>query len=114
METKKLHSLIPLADFKAITGIDDRDDALCRYCLITSTYTIEEYCHREILKKKRVEFLEFTEDFVFPLKDYPVRTVLAVAERRVRDLPSLSWSLEWNRIPLILTVSILLTLAIAK
>jgi hypothetical protein len=78
METKKLHTLIPLADFKAITGIDDRDDALCRYCLMTSTYTIEEYCHREILKKKQVEFLEFSGDSVFPLRDYPVRTVLSV------------------------------------
>jgi hypothetical protein len=37
-----LHTLIPLADFKAILGIDDREDALSRYCLITATFTIEQ------------------------------------------------------------------------
>ncbi|GHV77508.1 hypothetical protein AGMMS49942_23290 [Spirochaetia bacterium] len=73
-----LHSLLPLAEFKAINGVDDWDDALCRYCLITSTYSIEQYCHRRILKKKRVEFTEFTGDYVFPLHEYPVREILAV------------------------------------
>jgi hypothetical protein len=63
-----LHTLIPLADFKAILGIDDREDcldfasmrnqsyeflqgknsatlfqppSLAAFCLITATYTIE-------------------------------------------------------------------------
>jgi hypothetical protein len=38
-----LYSLIPLEDFKAILGIDDREDKLTRFCLITATHTIEEY-----------------------------------------------------------------------
>jgi hypothetical protein len=73
-----LHTLIPLADFKAILGIDDREDALSRYCLITATYTIEQYCRRRLVRKKRFEFLPFHGDYVFPLRDYPVREVLAV------------------------------------
>jgi hypothetical protein len=78
MEHGYLHSLIPLADFKAVLGIDDRENALSRYCLITATYTIEQYCKRRLLRKKRFEFLPFYGDYFFPLRDYPVREVLAV------------------------------------
>jgi hypothetical protein len=73
-----LHSLISLEDFKALLGIDDREDALSRYCLITGTYTIEQYCKRRLLRKKRFEFLPFYGDYVFPLRDYPVREILVV------------------------------------
>jgi hypothetical protein len=69
---------MPLADFKAVLGIDDREDALSRYCLITATYTIEQYCNRRLLSKKRFEFLPFYGDYIFPLRDYPVREILAV------------------------------------
>jgi hypothetical protein len=75
---KPLYSLIPLADFKAILGLDDREDALSRYCLVTATYTIEQYCKRRLLRKKRFEFLPFHGDYLFPLRDYPVREVVAV------------------------------------
>jgi hypothetical protein len=75
---RPLHSLIPLADFKAVLGIDDREDALSRYCLITATYTIEHYCNRRLLRTKRFEFLSFYGDYIFPLRDYPVREILAV------------------------------------
>jgi hypothetical protein len=78
MEHGNLHSLIPLANFKAVLGFDDREDALSRYCLITATYTIEQYCKRRFLRKKRFEFLSFYGDYVFPLRDYPVREILAV------------------------------------
>jgi hypothetical protein len=44
-----LRSLIPLGDFKAILGLDDREDALSRYCFITATYTIEQYCKQRLL-----------------------------------------------------------------
>ena len=74
----KLHSLIPLEEFKAILGIDDREDALSRYCLTTATYTIEQYCKRRLLHKKRFEFLPFYGDYTFSLRDYPVRDVLTV------------------------------------
>ncbi|MDR0582761.1 MAG: hypothetical protein LBG57_00200 [Treponema sp.] len=47
-----LHTLISLADFKAVLGVDDREDALSRFCLITATYTIEQYCKRRLLRKK--------------------------------------------------------------
>jgi hypothetical protein len=78
MEHGNLHSLIPLADFKALLGIDDREDSLSRYCLITATYAIEQYCKRRLLHKKRLEFFPFHGDYIFPLLDYPVREVLAV------------------------------------
>jgi hypothetical protein len=75
---KDLHSLVPLAEFKAVLGVDDRDDTLSRYCLVTATYTIEQFCHRRLLEKKRSEFLDFFGDYVIPLRDYPVREILAV------------------------------------
>jgi uncharacterized phiE125 gp8 family phage protein len=78
MEHGNLHSLIPLTDFKAVLGIDDREDALSRYCLVTATYTIEQYCKRRLLRKKWFEFLPFYGDYIFPLRDYPVREILAV------------------------------------
>jgi hypothetical protein len=75
---RPLHTLIPLADFKAALGVDDREDALSRFCLTTATFTIEQYCKRRLLRKKRFEFLPFYGDYTFPLRDYPVREVLAV------------------------------------
>jgi uncharacterized phiE125 gp8 family phage protein len=78
MENGTIYTLIPMADFKAVLGIDDREDALSRYCLVTATYTIEQYCKRRLLRKKRFEFLRFYGDYVFSLRDYPVREVLAV------------------------------------
>jgi hypothetical protein len=73
-----LHSLISVEDFKAILGFDDREDALSRYCLITATYTIEQYCKRRLMRKKLFEFFPFHGDYLFPLRDYPVREILAV------------------------------------
>jgi hypothetical protein len=35
-----LYTLIPLEDFKAILGIDDREDVLSRYCPTIATFTI--------------------------------------------------------------------------
>jgi hypothetical protein len=106
METKQdIHALMPLAEFKAVLGVDDRDDcldfasvqnpgheflhgknsatlfqppSLAAFCLITATYTIEQYCKRRLLRKKRFEFLPFYGDYIFPLRDYPVREILAV------------------------------------
>jgi hypothetical protein len=73
-----LHSLIPLGDFKAILGIDDREDTLSRYCLITATYTIEQYCKRRLLRRKHTDYLTFTGEYLFTLREYPVRKVLSV------------------------------------
>jgi hypothetical protein len=73
-----LHSLIPLADFKVILGLDDREDVLSRYCLITATYAIEQYCKRRLLLKRHFERIEYTGDLLLPLREYPVREVLAI------------------------------------
>jgi hypothetical protein len=77
----KLHSLISLDDFKAVLNVDDRDDKLSRFCLITSTYTIEQFCHRQFLVKGHFEDLVFYGDRVIPLNHYPVRNIVAVYMR---------------------------------
>jgi hypothetical protein len=51
-DRNKLNTLIPLDDFKLILNIDDRDDKLARFCLVTGTLTIEQYCERKYLQKK--------------------------------------------------------------
>jgi hypothetical protein len=51
----KIHSLIPLADFKTVLGIDDRDDNLAIFCLKTATKAIEQYCKRHFLREKHFE-----------------------------------------------------------
>jgi hypothetical protein len=73
-----LHTLIPLADFKVILGIDDRENTLSRYCLVTATFTIEQYCKRRLSLKKHFERIEFHGDLFLSLGEYPVREVLAV------------------------------------
>jgi hypothetical protein len=73
-----LYTLIPLADFKAILGLDDREDALSRYCLITATFTIEHYCKRRLLRRNHTDYLAFTGEPIYSLREYPVRRVLAV------------------------------------
>jgi hypothetical protein len=73
-----LYTLIPLEDFKAIVGFDDREDVLSRYCLITATFTIEQYCKRRLFLKKHFERIELNGDLFLPLREYPVREMLAV------------------------------------
>jgi len=73
-----LHTLLPLDDFKAVLGIDDRDDKLCRFCLVTATHTIEQYCKRRLLRKKHFEHIEYMGDLLLPLREYPVNKVLAM------------------------------------
>jgi hypothetical protein len=73
-----LYTFIPLEEFKTILGVDDRDDKLAGYCLVTSTYTIEQHCKRRFLRKKYFERLAFTGDLFLPFREYPVSQVLAV------------------------------------
>jgi hypothetical protein len=73
-----LYSLIPLADFKAVLGIDDREDALSRYCLLTATYTIEQSCKRRLVRRKNTDYLTFAGEYIFTLREYPVRKILTV------------------------------------
>ena len=77
-QEKPLYTLIPLEDFKALMGIDDREDKTARFCLVTSTFTIEQYCMRRFLRKKHFERLEYIGDLLLPLREYPVNNVLAV------------------------------------
>jgi hypothetical protein len=74
----KLHALIPLVDFKALLGVDDREDKLCRFCLVTSTLTMEQYCKRRLLRTKIFETLEYYNDLFLPMREYPVTKILAL------------------------------------
>jgi len=76
-QDKSLYTLIPLEDFKAVLGVDDREDKLARFCLVTGTFTIEQYCKRRFLRKKHFEIIEFYGDLILPLREYPVSEVLA-------------------------------------
>jgi hypothetical protein len=76
--TSPLYSLITLENFKALTGTDDRDDTLARFCLLISTHTIEQHCMRRFLQKRRFERIDFSGDLLLPLKEYPVTKLLAV------------------------------------
>jgi hypothetical protein len=73
-----LYSLVFSADFKAINGIDDREDALSRYCLVTATHTIERYCARRLLLKKHTDYPDCYADDVSILREYPARKIHAV------------------------------------
>ena len=77
-DVKQVYTLIPIEDFKSVLGIDDRDDALCKFCLTTAAYTIEQYCRRRLLRKKHFERIEYIGDLFLPLLEYPVKEVLAV------------------------------------
>jgi hypothetical protein len=74
-----LNTLIPIEEFKSVLGIDDRDDKLVKFCLATSTLTIESYCKRKLLRKKHFEKVEYTGDLLLYLREYPVKEVLAVS-----------------------------------
>jgi hypothetical protein len=73
-----LYTLIPLDEFKAILGVDDREEKLARFCLVTGTFTIEQYCKRRFLRKRYFENIEFFGDLVLQLREYPVSKILAV------------------------------------
>jgi hypothetical protein len=75
-----LHTLIPLADFKALLGVDDREEKTATFCLITATFTIEQYCKRRLFLKRHFERIAYTGDLLLPLREYPVREILAVYE----------------------------------
>jgi hypothetical protein len=75
---KPLYSLVSLGDFKALLGIDDREDKISRFCLVTATSTIEQYCRRRLVLKRHFERVGINADLVLPLREYPVREVIAV------------------------------------
>jgi hypothetical protein len=73
-----LDTLIPLEVFKEFLAIDDRDTQLSRFCLVTATHSIEQYCKRRLIRKKHFERIEFYGDLLLPLREYPVTKVKAV------------------------------------
>jgi len=82
-EYNSIYTLIPLDDFKALMGVDDRDDKIARFCLVTSTLTIEEYCKRKFLRKQYFETIPIKNNyFVLPLREYPVREILLVSNEQ--------------------------------
>jgi hypothetical protein len=66
---------VALDVFKDVLGIDDREEKLARFCLVTSTFTIEQYCKRRFLKKQHSEVFEFSRDLFFTLREYPVISI---------------------------------------
>ncbi|MDR1148974.1 MAG: hypothetical protein LBK66_10120 [Spirochaetaceae bacterium] len=85
------HSLVTLAEAKAFLGTDDREDSLVGFLLAASTYAIEEYCMRRLLRKRVKESFIDTVETVFTLREYPVAAVSAVgvADRRGGIEPAL-------------------------
>jgi hypothetical protein len=52
----QLYTLIPIEDFKALMGVDDKEDKMCRFCLVTATLAIEQYCKRKLRRKNILNF----------------------------------------------------------
>jgi len=77
IEETNLYTLMPLVVFMGLAGIDDREGKLAAFSLVTSTFTIEQYCRRRLLRKKYFETVEFSGDLLLPLREYPVTDVLA-------------------------------------
>jgi hypothetical protein len=77
-EGNPLYTLIPLEDHKSILGIDDREDKLARFCLVTATLTIEQYCKRRFLRKKHFERIEYNGDLLLHLREYPVTSIVSL------------------------------------
>jgi hypothetical protein len=77
IEKKSLYALMALEEFKALLGVDDREDKIARFCLLTATLSIEQYCKRRFLRKKYFETVEYYGDKYLPLSEYPVSNVLA-------------------------------------
>jgi hypothetical protein len=73
-----LYTLVSFEEFKSLFGVDDREDKIVRFCLITATFTIEQYCKRRLLRKKHFEVVELHGGLFIPLREYPVSDILAV------------------------------------
>jgi len=78
-----LYSLISIEDFKALLGIDDREDKASRFCLLTATFSIEQYCKRRFIKKKHTDYHTYTGDNIFALREYPLRKIISVSSKRL-------------------------------
>jgi hypothetical protein len=41
-QEKQLYTLIPLEEFKAVLGVNDREEKISRFCLIMATFPCTE------------------------------------------------------------------------
>ena len=78
IDNKPLYALIPLDEFKALLGIDDREDKISRFCLVSATYTIEQYCKRRLLRKRLTDYCGYRGGHIFTLREYPVRKIISI------------------------------------
>jgi hypothetical protein len=76
-EENELYTLTSLEDFKALAGVDDREDKISQFCLVTATNAIEQFCNRRFLTQKHSEFHEWTGSEFLYLQEYPVRKIIA-------------------------------------
>ena len=81
-KTKRFHSLARLEDFKDFFGADDRDDDFIRHLLVSATNSIEGYCMRRLYARRIVEGFALSAANIYPLFDYPVRSVICIAASR--------------------------------
>jgi len=81
-KTERLHTLIPLEEFKALMGIDSREDKTARFCLLTATLTIEQYCMRKFLRKKYIEIAKINNNLIIPFREYPVTEIVEVRSEK--------------------------------
>jgi len=95
-DEKPIYTLIPIEDFKALMGIDDREDKLAKFCLITATLTIEQYCKRKLLRKKHFERIAYAGDLLLPLWEYSVSKVLCVYLMSNEQRENFNYSLFYN------------------
>jgi hypothetical protein len=77
-QEKTVYTLMPLEKFKGVMGVDDRDDSMSAYCLVTATHTIERYCKRRLLRTRHFERVALCGDMFVPLREYPVTELLSV------------------------------------
>jgi hypothetical protein len=70
--------LVPLDHFKALLGLDDREDETARFCLAAATDAIESYCRRKLLGRRIQETIVFGGERLLTLREYPVRELSAV------------------------------------
>jgi len=73
-----IYTLMQVDHFREMICVDQRDDRLCRFCLVTATLTIEQYCQRKLLRKTHVEMLDAQYDTVVPLREYPVKEIKSI------------------------------------
>jgi len=78
MRDKELYTLIPIDEFKTLHGIDDRDDKLAKFCLVTSSLNLEQYCKRHFLLRIYHETINLFGDLRVTLNEYPAREIIAI------------------------------------